>query len=405
MKAPAKPAQGIAHSVISDAERRRGLLFVSLAAAAVGFALTMQMSLNSNYVVGEIGVSGFQAGLLEAVRESCGIMALGVFAILADLAEPSIASIVLILVFGGLGSYAFTPNYGWVMGMSVVWSLGLHVWMPLPNSMTLALAEKGKAGARLGQVTAANALGAGAGLLLAIALTLLGVKIRPLYIIAGAAAGLGAAACFGIPRSIKQPGEKLVFRRKYLRYYVLNFLEGWRKQIALCFAGFLLVKVHNANLLTMLILWSCIQAIGWLFSRRVGKLIDKVGERSVLTFYYVMVTLFFVGYAFIGVKEILYGIFVLDGATFVFNTGLVTYVNKIAPREDHTPTLSMGVAFNHIASVSMPLLGGIVWTALGSRWAFLLGLPAAAASIIVVSGMPGKAATAALKAPAAPAAR
>jgi len=385
------PALSSPRAEITEAERRQGLLFVSIAAAAVGFTLTMQMSMNSNYVVGEIGVSGFQAGLLEAVRESCGIMALGVFAILAGLAEPTIASIVLILVCGGLGSYAFTPTYGWVMGMSVVWSLGLHVWMPLPNSMTLALAEKGRAGARLGQITAANAMGAGVGLLLALALTLAGVKIRPLYILAGLGAAVGAAACFGVPRSIKAPGEKLVFRRRYFTYYLLNFLEGWRKQIALCFAGFLLVNVHHTSLVVMLILWSAIQAIGWFTSRRVGKLIDKVGERRILTVYYVLVTLFFIGYAFVQVKLLLYAIFVIDGATFVFNTGLVTYVNKIAPKEEHTPTLSMGVAFNHIASVTMPFLGGIVWTVLGYRWAFLIGLPAAAASILVVQRLPGKA--------------
>jgi predicted MFS family arabinose efflux permease len=386
------PAPARTRAGITDAERHRGLLFVGAAAAAVGFALTLQLSMNSNFIVGEIGVSGFQAGLLEAVRESCGIAALGVFAILAGLAEPAIASIVLVLVCVGLGSYAFAPGYAWVMGMSVVWSLGLHVWMPLPNSMTLALAESGKAGMRLGQIGAANALGAAGGLALALVLTLAGVRIRPLYIAAGLAAGIGALACLGVPRNIKTPGASLVFRRKYLTYYLLNFLEGWRKQIAICFAGFLLVNVYHTSLLEMLLLWSGIQAIGYFAFPRVGRLIDRVGERRILTLYYMLVTLFFIGYAFIQSRYFLYAIFVVDGATFVFATGLTTYVNKIAPKEEHTPTLGMGVAMNHIASVTMPFLGGILWTTLGFRWAFLIGLPAAAASILVVRRLPGKAA-------------
>jgi hypothetical protein len=376
--------------MLTEAQRRRGLLFVGLAAGCVGFSTILQTTLNSNFLVGEIGISGFQAGLLEAVRESQGILALGVLALIAGLTEPVIASLVLGIVWVGLSGYSLAPSYGVVMGLSVVWSLGLHVWMPLPNSMTLALAEPGRAGASLGRVTAIGALGAGTGLALAFGLTMIGVPIRPLYIMAGGAAALGSAACLGIPRKIKTPGPSFVFRRRYLKYYALNFLEGWRKQIALCFSGFLLVNVFKTPLAVMIALSACVQCIGFFLSPRIGKLIDRVGERRVLTLYYALVTCFFIGYAFLGSKYFLYAIFVLDGATFAFATALVSYVNKIAPREEHTPTLSMGVAFNHIASVAMPLLGGVLWIALGYRWAFLIGLPAAAASILIVQKLPGK---------------
>jgi predicted MFS family arabinose efflux permease len=377
---------------LSDGERRRGLFFVGLAAACVGVALTLQIALNNNFLVGEIGISGFQAGLLEAVRESCGIAALGIFVLIAGLTEPAIASLFLVLIAVGMGSYSLAPTYRAVMLLSVTWSLGFHVWTPLPSSMTLALAEPGKAGARLGTVGAAGALGSAAGLGIAFVLTLFGVKIRPLYVIAGAAALLAAAACLGIPRRIKTPGPSFVIRRRYARYYVLNFLEGWRKQIAIAFGGFLLVKIYNAGLLDIIVLAAIIQTIGYFASPRVGRLIDRVGERKVLVFYYALVTLLFVGYAFLRGKYILYAVYVLDNATFVFNTGLTTYVNTIAPKSEHRPTLSMGVAANHLASVAMPFLGGILWTTLGYQWAFLVGIPAAAASIAIVLKMPRRAA-------------
>jgi predicted MFS family arabinose efflux permease len=373
---------------LSDPDRRRGLFFVALAAAFVGVALTLQITLNNNFLVGEIGISGFQAGLLEAVRESCGIAALGIFVLIAGLTEPAIASLFLVLIALGMGSYSMAPTYRFVMLLSVTWSLGFHVWTPLPNSMTLALAEPGRAGARLGQVGAAGALGSAAGLVIAFVLTLLGVRIRPLYVIAGVAALLAAAACLGIPRRIKASGPSFVIRRRYARYYVLNFLEGWRKQIAIAFGGFLLVKVHHAGLLDIIVLAALIQTIGYFASPRIGKLIDRVGERKVLVFYYALVTMLFLGYAFLRGKYVLYTVYVLDNATFVFNTGLTTYVNKIAPRSEHRPTLSMGVAANHVASVAMPFLGGILWTILGYQWAFLIGIPAAAASIAIVLKMP-----------------
>jgi hypothetical protein len=376
------------HISVSEADRRRGLTFVSIAAACVGFALSVQLALNNNFLVGEIHISGYQAGLLEAVRESQGILALGLLAVIAGLTEPLIASLALVLVCVGLGGYSFAPSYGAVMLMSVVWSMGFHVWTPLPNAMTLALAEPGAAGTRLGKVASAGALGSGIGLALAFVLTLVGVPIRPLYILTGAAGGLGAAACFGIPRKIKTPGPSFVFRRRYGMYYALNFLEGWRKQIAIAFGGFLLVNIYHAPLLLMIGLWGANQTIGYFFSPVVGRMFDRIGERKVLTFYYVFVTCVFLVYAFVRVKYILFGVYVLDNATFVFATGLTTYVNKIAPPREHTPTLSMGVAFNHVASVSMPFLGGILWATLGYQWAFLVGIPAAAASILIVRRLP-----------------
>jgi hypothetical protein len=376
------------HVSISEADRRRGLAFVSIAAACVGFALSVQLALNNNFLVGELHISGYQAGLLEAVRESQGIIALGLLAIIAGLTEPLIASLALVLVCVGLGAYSFAPSYRAVMLMSVIWSMGFHVWIPLPNSMTLALAEPGAAGTRLGKVASAGALGSGIGLALVFVLTLIGVPIRPLYLIVGAAAGVGAAACFGIPRKIKTPGPSFVFRRRYGLYYALNFLEGWRKQIALAFGGFLLVNMYHAPLLVMIGLWGANQAIGYFFSPVVGRMFDRIGERKILTFYYLFVTCVFVVYAFVRVKYVLFGVYVLDNATFVFATGLTTYVNKIAPPKEHTPTLSMGVAFNHVASVSMPFLGGILWATLGYQWAFLIGIPAAAASILIVRRLP-----------------
>jgi len=378
---PAAPA-------IPEHDRRRGLLFIAFASGFVGVALTLQIALNSNFLVGEIGISGMQAGFLEAVRESCGIAALGIFVLVAGLAEPMIAALFLVLVALGMGSYSYAPTYAAVMLFSLTWSVGFHVWTPLPNSMTLALAEPGRAGASLGRVAAAGALGSAAGLAIAFLLTVLGVHIRLLYLVAGASALLGAAACLGITRKLRTEGPSFVFRRKYARYYVLNFLEGWRKQIAIAFGGFMLVKLHGAGLLEILVLSAVIQGIGYFLSPRVGRLIDRVGERKVLVFYYSFVTLMFIGYAFLQGKYILYAVYILDNATFVFNTGLTTYVNKIAPKSEHRPTLSMGVAANHVASVTMPFVGGILWATLGYRWAFLIGIPAAAASISIVMGMP-----------------
>jgi MFS family permease len=68
--------------------------------------------------------------------------------------------------------------------------------------------------------------------------------------------------------------------------------------------------------------------------------------------------------------------------------GLTTYVCRLAPTAEHTATLSMGVAMNHVAAVAMPLTGGVLWATLGHRWTFMVGILAAALSVLAVLRLP-----------------
>ncbi|MCK5805722.1 MAG: MFS transporter [Lentisphaeria bacterium] len=367
---------------LTEAECRRGRLFLSLAVGGVGFALALQMGLNANFLADDIGVSGLQIGILEAVRESCGIWALLLLALLAGLSEPVVGAAMLAVTAVGLAGYTYAPGYAGVMILSIVWSQGLHVWMPLPQSMAMAMAEPGRTGYRLGQIGAAASGGFGAGLATGYGLALLGVSMRPMYLFAGVAAALAGLACLGIPRGIAGKRPRLVFRKRYGLYYLLCFLEGWRKQIFICFAGYLLVSEFQTPLTTMLILYGVVRLIGVFSAPRVGRLIDRIGERPVLVFYFATLTLFFLGYAVIRSRWILYAIFIADNAFFVFAMAINTYVNRLTPTDERTPTLSMGVAMNHLAAVSMPLIGGLLWATLGYQWAFYLGVIAAVLSII-----------------------
>ncbi len=342
--------------------------------------MAMQMGLNANFVGQEMKLTGFQQGVLEAFRESCGIFALGVLALLAGLAEPLIGAAMLILLAVGMSMYACVHDFFWLVAASLVWSQGLHVWMPLPNSMALSLAETGCAGKRLGLVQSVGAIGSGVGLVVALVLHWWSVPIRPLYLLAAGGAVVAALACLGIYRRIKTPGPRLVFRRKYAVYYLLSFLEGWRKQIVIAFAGYLLVVKYKTELETMLWLWIAIQTLGWLISPVVGRLIDRLGERKMLIVYYLSLTACFSSYALVDNKYVLYGVFVIDSAFFAFAMALTTYVNRIAPSNEHTATLSMGVAMNHVAAVSMPLVGGLLWN-LGSQWTFATGVAAVILSL------------------------
>jgi len=96
----------------------------------------------------------------------------------------------------------------------------------------------------------------------------------------------------------------------------------------------------------------------------------------------------FSGYGFIESRALLYALFVLDTVLFAFTMAQTTYINRIAPPSEHTATLSMGVAMNHVAAVLMPLIGGLLWNYAGYRWAFLTGVGAAVLSIGVALRLP-----------------
>ena len=376
-----------------EAQRRQGIFFVSIAVAAVSFAITAQIGLNDNFLanspaLGGLGIDGFQKGLVEAARETCGITALLIFAVLVGMVERTIGFFAIAVFAIGLGAYFWVYQYFWVVVLSMVWSQGLHVWMPLPNSMMLSLAEPGRTGHRLGQLQAVGSIASGVALVVCWVMCVAHVPIRPIYIMAGLVALVGAGACLAIPRDIKAPGARFVFRRKYNLYYMLCFLEGSRKQIFLAFAGFLLVKKYDTPLPDMLLLMAVVQVINWLASPAIGRLIDRIGERRVLMFYSGCMVVFFIGYALIPNRLALWGLFILDNALFSLGMALTTYVRKIAPVSEHTQTLSMGVAMNHVASVLVPLVGAFLWKYTGFRSAFLGGAAIALVGVWVASKLP-----------------
>ncbi len=91
----------------------------------------------------------------------------------------------------------------------------------------------------------------------------------------------------------------------------------------------------------------------------------------------------FIGYAVLKNVNQLYVLYCIDNFLFVGGIALTTYLSKIAPPKDIKPTLAMGVTMNHIASVTSPLVGGLIWMKFDYRLVFLGGAIFALISLIV----------------------
>jgi MFS family permease len=165
-------------------------------------------------------------------------------------------------------------------------------------------------------------------------------------------------------------------------YYVLNFLQGARKQLFLMFAVWLMVKGHGTSREVILGLMIVNQILSLLTAPTMGRLVDRFGERATLMASHGALVLVMGGYAFITSTYWLYALYVADSLLFVGSIALTTYLNKTAPREEIRPTITMGVTMNHIPSVLVPLLGGLAWEAFGSKAVFLTGAGLAFAALM-----------------------
>ena len=316
-------------------------------------------------------------GILEFPRELPGFLTAFLLAALVFLAETRVAALAACATGFGILALAWCgSSSAHMLAALLLWSTGQHLIMPVRSSIAMDLAGGAATrGRRLGQVNSYTAAASvvGFGLVWAL-LAWVGPSYQLVFTVAGICAVIGALALF----FMRMPGAhltrpRLVWNWNYRLYYLLAFFFGARKQIFLTFGPWLLIKVFHqpAILFAKLMMVSAVLAI--LFQPALGRAIDRFGERRVLMVDAMVTFLVCMGYGcahWLGQTWLALGVlcfcFMLD-QLFV-GTGMARdiYLSKIAVRrEDIAPTLSMGVTINHLVSMSIPALGGMLWVCYG----------------------------------------
>jgi predicted MFS family arabinose efflux permease len=81
-------------------------------------------------------------------------------------------------------------------------------------------------------------------------------------------------------------------------------------------------------------------------------------------------------------------IFVVDRTLMGFSIAVESYMQKIALTPDEiTGNVALGQTINHIAAVIVPVAGGILWEALGSRYTFVVGMIVVLTALILTTRM------------------
>jgi len=375
---------------------RRELFLFLIVVAALGATSGMFETTFNNFLSDTFGITAQARGKLEFPRELPGFLVALLGGALFFLSETRLGALAAVATAAGLlGLAALGDGYGRMVMCMVIWSAGAHMMMPVTNTIALSLAPRERRAAKMGQIgaTAMAATIAGAGLVW-LGMEHLHLPYRTVFTIAAASAG--AAALF-IALISPLPGRsgarpKLVLKRKYSLYYLLNVFSGARKQVFVTFGPWVLVKIFQEPAPTIAKLWVVASAVGIVFQPQLGRLIDRLGERAVLAADALLMIGVCLGYGFAHrlplaqPVHLVYVCYVLDQILFACGIARATYLDKIADSEaDIHASLSLGVSIDHAVSMSIPALGGLAWQRFGFPYVFLGAAAIALGNLITVT--------------------
>ncbi len=390
-RAPAAPsAVAPAAPTLDAGQLRRGFALLAVTTFAATLALNVTQAISPNFFRDEIGMNGSLNGYLIAIRELPGFLLIFVAAALLRLGMARATSLSLAIMGVGYVAFASAGSFPGLIVPSLVASVGFHSWLQLQDALGLSLARPGEEGSVLGRFRAIGFAGTVIAMVLVLAL-LLGVEhftgdlranqgswLRGLFVVSGIAGLIGAITIARFPvsedaRAVARAAPAITWRREYGLYYVLSFLDGSRMQIYFAFAPFVLVEEFrvNARALTTLLIVSAL--INWRTGAWIGRLVDRYGEKRMLTVGYSLHLVVFLGFAFSRNVWLLYLTYLGYNFLFLFSIGTTTYLRKICRREDLAPSLAMGISLAHLTAIVVPIVGAALWTRLGYQFPFLFG--------------------------------
>jgi predicted MFS family arabinose efflux permease len=367
-------------------------LFIA-ASFIMGIGYAVMDSVFNNYLNERFALTGFQRSFLELPREFPGFLVLFVSALLWFLCSRRIG--VLSMVMGALSVILIgflSPTYTFMVGWLFVYSLGQHLFIPAGSAIGIDLAKEGRVGRRLGQLNSVRNLSAVLGALIVfLGFKFLGFTFHSAFIVSALAFTVAAVLMFAMkPEKTQLPKMFFKLRREYSLYYILAVLYGSRKQLFLTFGPWVVVSVFHQPTQTIAILLFIGGCIGIVFQPILGHAIDRLGERTILIWEAILLVFVCLGYGFskslfseFTAFLIVCACFLLDQMLMSVNMARTTYIRKITRHPDHLQAaLTSSVSIDHIFSITIALVSGILWSRLGFQYVFLMGAFIAVANFV-----------------------
>ena len=356
-------------STLSKWRRPEALLI--LMAIALPVAFSVWSALLNNFVVEIIRFDGLDIGLLHTIREIPGFLAVGVISILLFFREQTLALLMLCVLGLATAVTAWFPFLSGILTITLLSSIGFHFFETVNQSLQLQWFSKKEAPRKLGKLMA---IGSAATLIAYTFLVLgwdkLNLSFNSAYMIAGFSCFSLAVLGYLIFPNFEAPipqRKRMVLRKRYWLYYLLQFMSGARRQIFVVFAGFMMVERFGLDVQQLTTIYLINLMFNIALAPLLGRAVARYGERKALAVEYFGLSLVFFAYG--GIYLFGWGVFIatllylLDHLFFALALAIKTYFQKIADPQDIAATAAVAFTINHIAAIFLPLGLGFLWLA------------------------------------------
>lgn len=373
----------------------RSILIHLFIIALTALGLGLSHDIFQNYFKEAYNISTYQRGIIEFPREIPGVLVMFVVAGLSFISDIRVAMISQVLsIIGIIVLGLFTPSFNIMLIFIFINSMGMHLFMPLRDSIGISLIKDDNIGKWMGcfkgTFTGFTMLGS--------IITLIGFKvgffsftsrIKWIFIISGIFFILVLILLFLFEHVNKEPiksNKKIdfIFRKEYKYYYILVVMFGVQKQMMIVYGPWVLIELLGKKAITMSILNILGSFVGIFFIPAVGRWLDRFGIKTVLyadalSFIgvYFVYGLMSAGFSTGTLSQIglplyfTYFLFLLDKMSTQLGMVRTIYLRSIVIKaSDIKPTLSLGISMDHAISILSAYICGIIWSAWGAQYVF-----------------------------------
>lgn len=332
------------------------------------------MALFTNFAKEIVQINGFQIGVSQSIREIPGFLTFLTIYLLFIFKEHKLSAWSVILMGIGIAITGYLSTFDGLLLSTFIMSVGFHYFETTNKSLTIQHFSKHQSSIVFARLRGLGAL-ANVGVGIYIWSSMQYVSYKTNFLLLGIIVILTGIYCLfqnPIKKEIPAQHTKIILKKKYRLYYIINFLSGARRQIFVVFAILLLVEKYSLSVTNVALIYVVNNILTYFANPLISKFINKFGERIILSLESMSLFVLFLGYAFIDNVFIVIGLYIIDNIFFNFSIGINTYLQKIAEPKDIAPSTAVGFTINHISAVVIPLIGGSLWL-IDWRLPFIIG--------------------------------
>ena len=361
--------------------------FFLLSILVTGLSYGLYKGVLDNFLVEVVAMGEMDRGVTEFFRELPGIALIFILAAFYMLSAQTLYKIGALVMLIGMAMHAALPPTKILIILAIcVYSIGEHIQIGMKSTLSLQFAKPDRGGAALGFQNSSSQIGTLVGYLVIVGLFSFLPTGGDTYRLVFAAAAVLALISLLLSAKVSGHSEtdknkrRFYFHKKYIKYYMLEMFYGARKQVFLTFGPYVLILHYGANAATISLLFA-ISAVACFFtSPIVGRIIDKLGYKTVMVAdtLILVIVCFFYGFAHHLFPENIAFIvccvnYVLDAIISQASMASNVYVQALSDNQDEVKaTISTGVSINHVITIFIALFGGWIWQTLGIETLFII---------------------------------